>query len=129
MTTIKNVYDCVTKPTMWISACMFTECRVWSVGQLVHSCFKLNNVLLFVFTVEISCYVKIDNYSLLAIVDHSRFFFCEPVFSWMCDYCTSYYYTGFKGFQIKNKCETSVFVSFKIQIIYRIYCRIKTITV
>ena len=58
-----NVYDCVTKTTMSISACMFSECRVGSVGQLVNSCFKLDNVLLFVFTVEITCCAKIDNYS------------------------------------------------------------------
>ena len=67
-----NVYDCVTKTTMSISACMFSECRVWSVVQLVHSCFKLDNVLLFVFTVEISCYVKIDNYSPWAM------YYCWP---------------------------------------------------
>ena len=58
-----NVYYCVTKSTMSISACIFSECQVWSVGQLVHFFSKLNNVLLFIFTVAISCYVKIDNYS------------------------------------------------------------------
>ena len=83
-----NVYDCVTKSTMSISACMFSECQVWSVGQLVHFCFKFDNVLLFVFTVEISCYVKIDNYSPWAMYYCWPFeiLFCEPVFSVMCDF-------------------------------------------
>ena len=99
-----NVYDCVTKSTMSISACMFSECQVWSVGQLVHFCFKLDNVLLFVFTVEISCYVKIDNYSPWAM------YYCWPFeilflrtrlqrYLWFW-----YYYAGLKGLQIENKC-------------------------
>ena len=127
-----NVYDCVTKTTMLISACIFGECRVWSVGQLVYSCLKLDNVLLLVFTVETSCYVKIVNHSPWAMYycwSRFLFFFCEPVFCWMYDYYKSYYYTGLKGFQIENKCKICVFVSFKTQIIYRIKCRIKTRTV
>ena len=66
------VYDCVTKSTISISAWMCSECQVWSVGQLVHFCFKFDNVLLFVFTIEISCYVKIDNYSPWAM------YYCWP---------------------------------------------------
>ena len=118
---------------MSISACMFSECRVWCVGQLVHSSFKLDNVLLFVLTVEVSCYVKIDKYSpwaamyilLLTIRDS---FLAKPSPA-ECVITVSYYYTGLKGFQIVKKFKTCVFVSFKTQIIYRINCKIKTITV
>ena len=123
-----NVYYCVTKSTMSISACMFSECQVWSVGQLVHFFFKLNNVLLFVFTVEISCYVKIDNYSPWAMYYCWPFeilFFANPSSA---ECLILILLRGTQG--ISNRKYMQKKVSFCVfQTIYRINCRIKTITV
>ena len=66
-----NVYMCNTKSTMSISA------PKSSTVENSEAYIKSDNALLFIFTVEISCYVRIDNYlysEWCFIVDHLRFF-------------------------------------------------------